>query len=139
VSSYDYGNIAVATGEGTAEIEVLDAQGTWMPPADQMAPGDTWTHSYTVRVSGEGAGSTSSNSQSFTAVAFESVEVGAGSFEGLRVDATSTVSSAVPGVGDFSIVSDITYWLVYGVGIVRSDSTTQGTSSSTTLVSYSIP
>jgi hypothetical protein len=67
------------------------------------------------------------------------VEVGAGSFEGLRVDATSTVSSAVPGVGDFSIVSDITYWLVYGVGIVRSDSTTQGTSSSSTLVSYSIP
>jgi hypothetical protein len=143
VVSYDYGNAAFSSAEGSVDINVISTEGAFLLPADQMEEGASWTHSYEVQMSmsGEGGGMTvtSQSSQHFTASGVESVESEAGSFETLRVDGTATFNVSFPGLPAISSDSSNTYWLAYGVGIIRSNSTAAGESSSAILVSYSIP
>jgi hypothetical protein len=143
VVSYDYGNMAVSGAEGAMDFEIISTEGAFLLPADQMEAGASWTHSYEVQMSmpGEAGGLTvtSQTAQQFTASGVETMESEAGSFETLRVDGTATFTISFPGLPATNSDSSSTYWLAYGVGMIRADSTSAGESSSSVLVSYSIP
>jgi hypothetical protein len=94
---------------------------------------------YTTRTSSEGIESTSQTQQTFTVFGLEPVEAGAGGFEALRIDGASTVSIVVPGTAGFNLDGTSTHWLVWGVGFVRATNTSSGSSSTSILVSYSVP
>jgi hypothetical protein len=137
--SYDFGSFAVSSGGETAQMEILSSEGAWLLPADQLRAGASWTHAYSIRMVTGDVGVSSESNYRYTASGAEQVESRAGSFDTLRVDGSGTTSSSVPGAGAFSMDMNITYWLAYGVGMVRSQSSMEGMADTTTLVSYSIP
>jgi hypothetical protein len=143
VVSYDYGNAAFSSAEGAVDFQIISTEGAFLLPADQMEEGASWTHSYEVQMSmpGEAGGMTitSQSSQQFTASGVETQASEAGSFETLRVDGSATFTVSFPGLPAINSDSTNTYWLAYGVGMIRSESTAAGESSSAVLVSYSIP
>ncbi|MCC6189465.1 MAG: hypothetical protein IT318_10540 [Anaerolineales bacterium] len=140
VVSYDFGNIAVSGAEGGMQMDIVSSEGAWLLPADEMEAGASWTHSYSLQMaSPDGLTITSEVSQSFTAAGLETTETEAGSFESLRVDGTAVNTTSIAGISTTSTDSSVTYWLAYGIGMVRSDSVTDGEVSSAVLVSYSIP
>jgi hypothetical protein len=143
VVSYDFGNIAISSAEGDMSMNIISTEGAWLLPPDQMEEGATWTHSYEIEMSmpAEGGGGTitSQSTQNFTAGGLETSETEAGSFETLRVDSTAVNTVSFPGFPGTTSTSTSTFWLARGVGIIRSESVSEGSSSSSVLVSYSIP
>jgi hypothetical protein len=142
VVSYDFGNISFSGSDGSVQFEILSSEGAWLLPAAEMEEGASWTHNYSVRMVSSGEGAipiTSSAAQNFTSAGVEPTVTEAGSFEALRVDGTAVYSTSMAEIPIPDTNSTFTYWLVYGVGLVRGDSTTGDFSSSSVLVSYSIP
>lgn len=140
VGSFDFGNVAMSSADGSVQMDIVSSEGAWLLPADEMEAGASWTHTYSLRMtSSDGLVVTSEASQSFTAAGLETTETEAGSFETLRVDGTAVYTTSMAGLTAASIDSTMTHWLAYGIGIVRSDSVTSGSASSAVLVSYSIP
>ena len=140
--SYDFGNVNVAS-EGSINFEVSNAEGTWLPPAEQMVPGYSWVNNYSMQSSFEGAGTSmtvvTTVNESRTVAGVETSTSEAGTFDTLRVDSTGTYQSSIPGIPTSSFDSSSSAWFAYGVGLVRQVSTGEGSSSTLTLVSYSIP
>ena len=136
-------------GTGLATITVTGQSGVFLPPADQVAPGDTWTATYDL----EGKVKTGSNESNFTAhvtqtfkaVDKESVTVAAGDFnDALKVSVDSNMQMKVTVAGttvDTPIDFPQTTWFVPDVGWVKStvDATTLGAAVTTELTAYHIP
>jgi hypothetical protein len=128
---------------------VVSSSGVWLPAADLLTTGYSWSNAYemnmTMNLPG-GAGQGTGNltvSQSSSVAGTEPVSFSGGTFDGLQIAQESTQTMAFS-FGGFSspgqpISSSSTYVLVRGIGIVRFESSGEGFSSTSTLVSYSIP
>jgi hypothetical protein len=138
ILSYDYGNVGVSGAEGV-DFEVVSSEGVWLLPVEQLLPGTAWTHSYAISASSEGGSVTTFTSQNLSVTGLEAIESVAGTVESVRLDGTSVTVINSVGLAGTEIASSFTYWLAYGVGMVQSVSTSDSSSSTTTLVSYSIP
>jgi hypothetical protein len=143
IVSYDFGtfNMGAAAGVEGFSFEVVDGEGSFLPAGD-MVPGTTWNNSYTIQISfsieGQSITSSASTSQSFTAIGLETVTVAAGTFEAMRVESVGTITTEAVGTS-FTSTSTSTYWFAEGVGMVKTESVSEGVSSSMELTSYSVP
>ncbi len=141
--SYDFGNINLGGDEGAVNFEVTNESGAWLLPADQLVPGATWNNAYTMQSTVDAGGQsmeiTTNVDQTYTVAGSESVTIDTGAFDALRIDQTGTFNSVMAGIPPVSLDSTGTMWMVYGIGMIRQESTSQGAASTTTLVSYSIP
>jgi hypothetical protein len=144
ITSYDFGSISGAGLGGIATIDVVDSSGAWLPPAESLVPGYSWSNDYTTVVSSSVAGTsleiTISTSESWTVTGMETISVPAGTFDALRIDGTSTSeTSGFMGVSLPPSTTSQTYWLVEGVGIVHYTSSSEGYSGYGDLTDYSVP
>jgi hypothetical protein len=141
--SYDFGSFNAGESGGTFSFEVTDSSGVWLPAADQLVPGATWAQSYTTQSTVEGGGQSfsvsSTVSNNHTVAGIESSTSEAGTFDTLRVDTAGTFSTQSPIGPAVNLDTSSTAWFAYGVGMIRSQSTSAGTGSTTTLVSYTMP
>ncbi len=141
--SYDYGSAnASGLGEGFT-FEVTSASGAWLLPAEQLVPGAAWESAYTMESSMAAAGQdisvVTSVNESYTVAGFESSTTEAGTFDTVRIDSSGHYQSDMAGLSNIAFDTSNTVWFAYGVGMVRQESTSSGESTTTTLVSYSIP
>ena len=145
--SYEFGSIAGDTTGQIASFEVKNPSGTFLPPADLLEPGYSWTSSYEMdmQFSAAAGGSiaTMSWSQSYTVVAIEPVKVKDQTFEGLRISGSGTgvmtINIAGAPAQTIPINNTFTYLLARGVGLVHSESTSPDFTSTSDLTDYTIP
>jgi hypothetical protein len=124
---------AVFQGDvGSQQWEVTSFDGITLPT--DIQPGDTWTQSEEISISGTGA-TTYNIDLDFTAVGMESVTVTAGTFNAMRIDVIMV--GATPQV---SMTFTFSVWYAPGVGQVQLIGQNDiGQIWSLELVSYSIP
>jgi len=142
--SYDFGSFTTA-GLGTiVNLEVNNASGVWLPPANLLTVGYSWANAYetsftvTIPDSGEGSAQSSTN-ENAVVVNAEPVTFGGQTFDGLQISRTGTHSFQIT-IGGFSgpgqtVTINSTMVLARGVGIISivdSESNSQ-------LVSYNLP
>lgn len=149
--SYEFGGGVSFSGQGEiATIEVIEASGVFLPPADVLVPGYTWQRAYTLQyeitVDGTTFPSTIAVSENFSVVGNEPVTFNGETYPGLQIQSTSAstinVAVAVPGGGGSqSITTQATNALVYarGVGIISSTSQGEGSTTQSNLVSFTLP
>jgi hypothetical protein len=145
IVSYDFGNLTVASLGNVASMEVVDSSGVFLPAADLLVPGYSWSDNYTVvmHISDEGfaVDINTTVDETWRAAGIETITVPAGTFEALRVDGTENVTvGGFMGAGDVSVTVDATYWYAKDVGIVRyTASSSEGGDSGGELTSYTVP
>lgn len=142
--SYDFGSFT-GVGLGTVvNMEVSNASGVWLPPANLLTPGYSWANAYetsfsvTIPDSGEGSALSSTN-ENASVTGTEPVTFGGQTFEGLQISRTGTQSFQIT-IGGFSgpgqaVPINSTMVLARGVGIIS----TVDSGNATQLVSYSLP
>lgn len=147
--SYDFGRLDFSQMGTVAEFSVVSSSGAWMPAPEQLTPGFSWTNAYDLQMKialPEDAGtgeSTLSLSQTSTVTGAEPVSVGGETYAGLQVSQTGafqfsfTISGFTTPPQSFD--SSSTIQMARGVGIVSMTTTSAGFTSTSTLVSYSIP
>ena len=143
IVSYDLVSLSALDLGNVATMDIVDTSGTWLPPAENLAPGSSWSNEYTMVVSVPDAGDlgdmSTRVSESWTVAGVETVSVPAGTFEALRIDGTATMTMSTP-MGDMpAIALSMSYWFAKDVGIVRSTHSSEGFSSQSELTSYSVP
>jgi len=127
---------------GSFEFSMTSQSGSPLLPGDQFQPGASWTSSYTQTLTGAVEGI----SVDFTAVVDEShtagdrqtLTTGLGTFDVIPVHTTSTVSSTSD-FGSFTTTSESTIWYAEGVGIVRLESSSEGSTYTSELDNYFVP
>lgn len=145
INSYDFGSFSGAEFGEILSFEVVDSSGAWFPEADLMVPGYSWGNDYTMNMTSSMEGASFSvsaaTSQSWTVTGVETVSFAGGAHDAVRIDGTSTttVTAADLPIPIPAITSNMTFWMVEGVGIVRYTSSGEGYTSSGELTSYSIP
>jgi hypothetical protein len=143
INSYDFGNLSVLDFGEVTKMDVVDSSGTWLPSAENLTPGSSWSNEYTtvisVSIEGISVDMTTTTSESWTVTGMETVVVPAGSFDALRINGTSitTISGMMVAMPAFS--SSESYWFAEGVGIVRYTTQSQDYSGSSELTAYSVP
>jgi hypothetical protein len=143
------GAAQVSTSGLNFELETTGVSGVTLPI--DLAPGSTWTQSFTLSglMSLAGAPESSASGTAIAsneAIGFETVEVPAGSFEALRIERTIEINLLVS-VGESTLpvaVSSVeTTWFAEGVGWIRSSFTgtiqDQALDESIELTAFSIP
>ncbi len=143
VVSYDF-NLSPSDFGADVSLVVTDTSGRWLPSADEMVPGASWSNGYTTHVTSSVGGVsfdlTFTTNETFSVTGIETVSVPAGTFEAVRVDGSSTTTSSgslpVP-IPDSS--NQFTYWYAEGVGIVRYVYSSEGYSGGGDLTAYSVP
>ncbi|HLE26851.1 MAG TPA: FecR family protein [Anaerolineales bacterium] len=147
IASYDFGVISSGELGQFAVLNVTSASGVFLPAAELLVPGYTWNNDYTTEiefgVGDQTASGTSARSDQFSVTGAEPVAVGGQTFDGLQLSRSGTSSTqvVVQGVSAPPIqMSDSgTLALARGVGIVQTTSQTEGFSSHSELLSYSVP
>jgi len=137
--SYDFASL---TGQsGTVSFNVTNHSGTWLPQADKLVTGATWDNAFTLSGVDSSSGTSFSDTQTkhFTLVAIEPQDVLGKTLDALHIEATGQTDVTSTGAGAVSLPTTDSYFLASGVGPVKFVSTFSGTSSTTTLTSYSIP
>ncbi len=123
-------------------MELSSQSGAPLLPAASFEPGATWTSAYTItsETSAEGFSlvTTTEVQQSHTAGAAQEVSSSLGTFQVIPVTTTGTTTSSSE-FGSFTSTWNSTCLFAYGVGWLRCEHTSEGVSSVTELVSYSIP
>ena len=142
VTYFQAGTIT-STETGTiANFSVTSQSGASLLAAGNLTPGASWTNSYTYQydIVGEGLSMsfTSDVSESSTAGEKQTFSTGLGTFDVIPVTTNAAYTSSSE-YGSFTSTGSHVAWYAYGVGIVRIESTFDGSSSTTELVSYSIP
>ncbi len=141
--SYDFGSLNVSGIGQMVTMEVIDGSGTFLPPADGLAPGASWASDYTVvmhfAVEGYSMDMTAETSETWTAAGTETVTVPAGTFEAMRVDGTGSATLSGEMIGETSSTTSSTYWYAKGIGLVRYTITGELSTYDVTLTSYSLP
>ena len=121
------------TASGTSTVETLSYSGISLPRTVQ--PGDTWTASEQIHVSGNGVDETFNLTAELRAVGVESITVPAGTFDALRIDLVLSNDSET-----MSVVVEESDWYVAGIGHIKSTGLINSSISyDLELVSYSIP
>jgi len=143
--SYEFGNLFGASMGQIASYQLISSSGTFLPPADLLAPGYSWSNIYelemTITVPGapEGMSGTIASSVQYTVTGAEPVTMGDQTYDGLQVSqsGTFTMEFQVPGAPTqpTTVESSGTIFFAEGVGIVR----TTSQSGNTELTSFSIP
>lgn len=152
------GLVALDFGGGSATLAVSDIQmvfdttettGVTLPAA--ISPGDTWSQTFTVKgtrsnASDQSADVTGDVEYDSTASQVETVNVPAGDFDALRMDATNSMDLTVQTSGltvPLSVSGTLVNWYAPGVGNVRSIEKTNlfgvDVEITTELTSYNIP
>jgi len=145
IVSYDFGSISSSDFGGVATLDVVDSSGVWLPAADLLVPGYSWSNDFSTVVTAAAEGTsvelTTATSESWTVIGTETVSVPAGTFEALRIDGTSTTTATMSGlpIPIPETSSNQSFWFAEGVGVVRYTSSSEGSSSNGSLTSYSIP
>ncbi len=144
ITSYDLGNISSSAFGEIVTLEVVNSSGSWLPPAENLVPGYSWSNDYTMVVSSSFEGAsvelTTTTSESWSVGGMETVSVPAGTFEALRIDGTSTIeTSGFMGISVPPTTTSQTFWYAEGVGIVRYTSSSEGYSGHGDLTGYSVP
>lgn len=143
IVSYDFSFSGSEFGAGIT-LDVSETSGTWLPRAEEMTPGASWSNGYTTHVTTSTGGIsfdvTSRTDETWTVTGTETVSVPAGTFEAVRVDGTSTTTFT----GDFPVAvppssSQFTYWFAEGVGLVRYVYSSGDYSGGGDLTAYSVP
>jgi len=144
ITSYDFGNISSSAFGEIVTLDVVNSSGSWLPPAESLVPGYSWSNDYTMVVSssfgGESVELTTTTSESWSVGGMETVSVPAGTFDALRIDGTSTMEmSGFMGISVPATTTRQTFWFAEGVGIVRYTSSSEGYSGHGDLTGYSMP
>jgi hypothetical protein len=147
--SYDFGSLDTTQFGQIAEYSVNSTSGSWLPAANLLTVGYSWSNAYEINMKltlpgGTGTGEgTMSISDTSTVTGTDPVTFGDKTFDGLQLsqDGTHEFSFTIQGVSAPAQASKTSsqYVLARGVGIVSSRTTGEGFSSSSTLVSYSVP
>jgi hypothetical protein len=123
--SYDFGNIAMQS-QASAQYELLEAEGVWLPPAPQVQSGASWRRAYAVAYDFDfGTVSTEATAdiiETFSVGALAPVSAPAGEFEALPVEDFGEFSIVVSGSGVTNMEAVVVYYLAHGVGVVRQES-----------------
>ncbi len=143
--SYEFGNLSGASLGQIASYQLISSSGTFLPPADLLVPGYSWSNNYelemTLTVPGvpEGMSGTTASSVEYTVTGAEPVTVGDQTYDGLQVSqsGTFTMEFQVPGAPTQPTTVEVSGTIVFakGVGVVR----TTSESGNTELTSFSIP
>jgi hypothetical protein len=149
--SYQFGGGVNFAGQGqVVTFEVIESSGVFLPPADVLVPGYTWERTYTLQyeltIEGNTFPSTIAVAESFSVVGNDPVTFNGETYPGLQVQSSSSttldIAFAAPGGGGSQpITTQASNSLVYarGVGIVSSTSQSQGSTSQSDLVSFTLP
>jgi hypothetical protein len=145
IVSYDFGSISSSEFGAIATMNVVDTSGVWLPAADLLVPGYSWSNDFSTVVSASAAGNsvdvTTATSESWTVTGTETVSVPDGTLDALRIDGTMTTSATMTGmpIAIPDTTSNQTFWFAEGVGPVRYTTSSEGYSANGSLTSYSIP
>lgn len=128
-------------GEGV-ETTLTSQSGSPIPPPGALEAGSTWTSAYTMQVTFESEGIsftlTNEVEETYTAGAPEPRTTEAGTFEVIPVSTTGTTTTTSFG-STFTSSSSGTCWFALGVGWTGCVTTSEGETSTSELISYSIP
>lgn len=144
IDSYEFGTLAMAGLGNMGKYSVRSHSGAFLLPPDQLTPGATWDNAYTIDFTIDTGGvgtftSTVDAADSYIAGVVESITTAAGTFDALRVDSTGTTTTTTTGgVGGGTFNTANTFWYQYGVGLAKFTSTSDSSTSTTELVSYSV-
>ncbi len=147
---YGAGPEATLTATGVqGTFETTDTSGVTFPA--HLTVGDTWTQTFTIHgdmtiTEGQTASADGTVTQTYTATGMESVDVPAGTFNAMKVDANLHFDLTLNMNGlevPFAFDSVTTNWWAQGVGWVKSNSSVslsgESIDSVTELQSFSIP
>jgi hypothetical protein len=139
---YQFGSLASEELGGIATFEITSHSGAPLINAEGLESGASWTSDYTlsyeVGVEGFSTAFTNTVQESHSAGSPQSLSTAAGTFDAIPVTSNST-SSTVSDFGSFNSSWTSVCWYGYGVGLLRCESTGEGFSSVTELISYTIP
>jgi len=149
IASFDFGSVSLNETGRIVDMQVTSNTGAWLLPPDQLIVGATWINNYemTGKMNMTGAGENlemaSTVAQSFQLVSANPVTVGGQAYDGLQISQASDHNTRVSMPGfevpptTFQSTSQIEF--AKGIGMVSSQSTSDGATETQTLVSYSIP
>jgi hypothetical protein len=145
--SYDFGAINIAEFGEVSKFEVSESSGVFLPPADLLTAGYSWSNAYTIQLSfnlqGQQAAGVNQVSNSYQVTGTEPVTVGGEARDGLQMSGTtaSNVQISVQGISVPArpVNSAISAVIARGVGFVSRSTTTNGETDTAELVSYQIP
>lgn len=149
ITSFDFGTLSSAEFGQFSNLQVTRSSGVWLPAAELLTPGYGWALAYDVEMQmtipgggGEGSGTTSFSEQNSVASA-NPVTVDGQTYDGLQITRSGSQTMQAT-VGGFSVPAvemaiDSAWELARGVGIVRWTSRTEGQTSTSELVSFSVP
>lgn len=127
---------------GDMSVELSSQSGTPLPPAEALTPGFSWTNAYTLTMQfeAEGISFEVTNTVEETHTAGEPTEhsTAAGTFEVIPVTNSGTITNSSLG-GTFTFDTSGTCWFALGIGWTGCESVSEGETSSSELVGYSIP
>jgi len=147
ITSYDFGAISAGQMGQFAVMNVTSQSGVFLPSAELLVPGYSWNNNYNVEIEFDAGGQkmngTTSRAEQFSVTSANPVTVGGVTFDGLQLahSGTSSTEFNAPGVSvpPLQFSDSGTIVLARGVGIVQSTSQSQGFSSQSDLLSYSVP
>ncbi|MBI3241065.1 MAG: FecR domain-containing protein [Chloroflexi bacterium] len=149
LTSYDFVSLNIGQlSNFVINQEVIGSSGVWLPAAELLQPGYAWSFAYqlktTMTVEGQTFDGATDVSQDSAVTGAESVTVGGATYDGLQIGGNSVFTSQMQIPGGLSIpptTSNSTFTDVYarGVGLVSAASTSDGSTYSYELTSFSIP
>ena len=147
IVSFQFGTITADTSGQFAAFNVTGHSGTFMPPAELLAPGYSWTNTFEVELqfteAAGGASGTLTRSETYTVIGVEPVTVNGQTVDGIRISGTGTSDIVIQLTG-VSVppvhTEDSSTWVLgKGIGIVRTQGRFEDIESSAELTEYTIP
>lgn len=148
LNSYDFGQLSTSQFGQIASYELGDHSGTFLPPADVLVPGYSWTNTYTMKMSftapgAENMAGTTSVSDTYSVTGAEPVTFGGQTYDGLQISESGSTDTQITLSGVEAPATHIdstgAFVLARGVGIVHWTSTSAGSTNTTDLVSFNVP
>ncbi len=148
MTSYDFATFSAAGLGQFATSEVLSSSGVWLPAAELLVSGYSWSASYQTKIvlnaQGQSVDATSDTSRSSTVTGTDSVTLGGQTYDSLQISGSSTTTTQMQFPGGVSVpptTSDSTYSIVMArsVGMVSDTSTGGGQTYTYELTSFNIP
>jgi hypothetical protein len=147
--SYDYNTLSTPELGQVVTTRIDSSSGVWLPPAELLVPGYSWSFSYegtsetTVPGIPQTVNSTMQVSDTFTVVSADPVTVNGQTVDGLQVagEQTVTIVISIPGIEAPPTTSTATSTYVYGrgIGMIESASTGPNSTSTSSLTAFNIP
>jgi len=150
LTSFDFANLGVGQEGVEMTIEHTSAEGNFLPPADELQPGDSWvtnlesTIQFSIEAEGESMDATGDMTtvQENTVVSTNPVTFDGQTVDGVQLEQNSAVNMVMNMMGqaiDQNMTIVNTHNLGRGIGIVTQTSVTDFGTETTELVSYYVP